>query len=449
MATQEMSDKTPFHLKENFAPVDKEVTGTDLAVTGEIPAELSGRFFRNGPNPKSGTSVHWFLGDGMIHGIRLRDGKAEWYRNRYVQTRALLEPDAEMIDEVGTVDRTIGVSNTHVVGHAGKILALVESSFPCEVTPDLETVGSYDFGGRLQSAMTAHPKMCPITGEMHFFGYGFFEPFLTYHRVTAGGELVQSEVIDVPGPTMIHDFAITDRHVIFMDLPIVFDFELALQGTMPYRWDDDYGARVGVMPRSTEQAAATGADVQWFEVEPCYVFHPMNAYVDTEDRVVVDTARYPKLWAGSSNDFEDHARLHRWSFDLSAGTVSETALDDRSFEFPRVAEHLTGLQNRFGYGAGLGGTALVKHDLQAGTSQTLEMGPDRLPGEAVFVPAENPESEDHGWLMTYVYDKAKDGSDFLLLDARDITAEPVAVVELPQRVPFGFHGSWIDDAQLS
>ncbi len=450
MATHVSSEKKPFHLKGNYAPVDTEVSATDLTVRGSIPEELSGRFLRNGPNPKSGTSAHWFLGDGMIHGIRLRDGRADWYRNRYVRTRAFLEPDAKLIGDDGTVDRTIGVANTHIVGHGGKILALVESSFPCEVSPDLDTIGSYDFEGRLDTAMTAHPKMCPVTGEMHFFGYGFFEPYLTYHRVSPDGRLVQSEAIDVPGPTMIHDFAITDRHVIFMDLPIVFDLELAMQGTMPYRWDDDYGARVGIMARSTDDVATGSADVRWFDVEPCYVFHPMNAYVDAEDRVVVDTARYRQLWRGSSSDFRDHATLHRWRFDLASGGVSENELDDRPMEFPRVAEHLTGLPNRFGYGAGgLDGTALVKYDLEAETSQLRELGPNGMPGEPVFVPAADPESEDHGWLMTYVYDKARDGSDFVLLDARDIDAEPVATVELPQRVPFGFHGSWIDDAGIA
>lgn len=449
MATQDLSEKTPFHLKGNYAPVDREVTGTDLTVTGTIPSELNGRYFRNGPNPKSGTSGHWFLGDGMIHGLRLRDGKAEWYRNRWVQTRPLNEPGVPMIDEMGTVDRTIGVNNTHVVGHAGKILALVESSFPCELSPDLETIGSHNFGGRLNTAMTAHPKMCPITGEMHFFGYGFFEPYLTYHRVSASGELVQSEAIDVPGPTMIHDFAITDRHVVFMDLPIVFDLDLAMKGSMPYRWDADYGARVGIMNRSTEETQASGADVRWFDVEPCYVFHPMNAFVDDQDRVVVDTARYETLWDKSADDFQSQSNLHRWAFDLGTGSVTETQLDDFPMEFPRIAEHLTGLPNRFGYGAGgPDGSSLTKYDLQAGTSQVRDLGPNGMPGEPVFVSAENPESEDHGWLMTYTYDKPSGTSQFLLLDARDITAEPVAVVDLPQRVPFGFHGSWLNDAEF-
>lgn len=465
MDTQEVSEKTPFHLKGNYAPVDREVSGTDLTVVGNLPQELSGRYVRNGPNPQSGTSPHWFVGDGMLHGIRLRDGKAEWYRNRWVKTRALLEPDARMRGDDGVVDRTIGVNNTHIVGHAGKILSLVESSFPCVVDPELETVGVHDFGGKLSTAMTAHPKICPVTGEMHFFGYDQFEPYLTYHRANAAGELVQTEVIDVMGPTMIHDFAITDRHVIFMDLPIVFDLEQAMAGRMPYHWDEEYGARVGVMARSTDDGTAAApssgsagpADVQWFEVEPCYVFHPMNAFVDADDRVVVDTARYRRMWDRSASDFNNDAYLHRWSFDLELGSVTEAQLDDRALEFPRIAEHLTGLVNRFGYGSsGSEGTALAKYDLQADSgagptdigAQIKDFGPNKMPGEPVFVPAENPQSEDHGWLMTYLYDKTTEGSEFVVLDARDITGEPVATVQLPQRVPFGFHGSWFDDAEF-
>jgi carotenoid cleavage dioxygenase len=245
-------ESLPAHLRGNYAPVKEEVTAFDLPVRGAIPPSLRGRYARNGPNPRTGQSPHWFMGDGMLHGIELRDGGAAWYRNRWVRTRAFLE-DARGVSAEGEVDLTVGVANTHVVAHAGRIFALVESSFPTEVTRELKTVGSFDFAGRLTTAMTAHPKICPRTGELHFFGYSFKPPFLTYHRADSAGRLVQSEVIDVPGPTMIHDFAITDRHVVFMDLPIVFDLELAMAGTMPYRWSDDYGARVGIVPRGRSE----------------------------------------------------------------------------------------------------------------------------------------------------------------------------------------------------
>ena len=443
--TDTAETKTPFHLRGNYAPVTAEVTAFDLAVEGALPPELSGRYLRNGANPKSGWSPHWFAGDGMIHGIELREGKASWYRNRWVQTKALENPGRRMIGDDGSVDRTIGVSNTHIIGHAGKILALVESSFPCELSPDLETIGVYDYDGKLTSAMTAHPKLCPVTGELHFFGYGFFEPYLTYNRVSPAGELVQSEPIDVTGPTMMHDFSITENHVIFMDLPVVFDLDKAMTGGMPYRWDDDYPARVGVMPRSN--GAHFGSDdVTWFDVDPCYVFHPMNSFESSPDTIVMDTARYPELWREDSG-FKNDAALHRWTLDLAGGTVSEQPLDDRDIEFPRVAESLVGLPNRYGYAVASFGdqNALVKYDLDGDTSVSHDFGDSQIPGEAVFVPREGSTAEDDGWLLAYVYDKPTNSSSFVVLDARGLAESPVATVQLPQRVPFGFHGSWIAD----
>src|SRR6266540_3114741 len=386
----------PFHLCGNYAPVKDEVTAFDLPVHGALPRELRGRYVRNGPNPKTGHSPHWFVGDGMLHGVELRDGRAVWYRNRWVRTRKFVE-DAPSIGPDGARDHTVGQANTHVIAHAGRILALVESSFPTEVTRELETVGCFDFGGRLTTAMTAHPKLCPRTGELHFFGYSYLPPYLVYHRADPDGRLVQSEVIEVPGPTMIHDFAITERHVVFMDLPVVFDLGLAMAGGMPYRWSDEYGARVGVMPRG-----GTNGDVRWF--------------------------------------------------DVATGRVREHALDDRAIEFPRCDGRRVGLPNRYGYAVDTGdgadrstGTSLIKYDLRAGASVAHDFGPGRIPAEPVFVPAAPAAGEDEGWVLTYVYDAARNGSDLVILDGADFAGKPVAAVALPQRVPFGFHGSWIPD----
>ena len=439
-------DSLPFHLRGNFAPVREEVTAFDLPVQGAIPRGLRGRYVRNGPNPKTGTSSHWFVGDGMLHGVELRDGRAAWYRNRWVRTRAFVE-DAKQLQPDFTRDLTVGVANTHVIAHAGRILALVETSFPTEVTPELDTIGCFDYQGRLSTGMTAHPKICPRTGELHFFAYNYMAPFLTYHRADAAGRLVQSDVIEVPGPTMIHDFAITDRHVVFMDLPIVFDLELAMAGTMPYRWSDEYGARLGVMARG-----GSSADVRWVEVAPCYVFHPLNAYEDEQGAVVMDVVRYPELWRARS-PAATAASLHRWRVDLGAGRVSEQPLDDRAIEFPRFDERQMGAPYRYGYvvytehGADRGiGTAVIKYDLRAGTSTSHDFGTGRIPAEPVFVPASAGAAEDEGWLLAYVYDAARDGSDLVILDAANVTGKPVATIALPQRVPFGFHGSWIPDA---
>ena len=440
-ATETVSQ--PFHLQGNFAPVREEVTAFDLPIQGAIPPALRGLYLRNGPNPKSGASPHWFLGDGMLHGVALQDGRARWYRNRWVRTRKFVE-DAPSFRPEGGFDLTVGLANTHVIEHAGRVLALVETSFPTEVTRELATVGCFDYGGKLTTGMTAHPKLCPTTGELHFFAYSFAPPFLTYHRADAAGRLVQSEVIEVPGPTMIHDFGITEHHVIFMDLPLVFDLELALAGTMPYRWSDDYGARLGVMPRG-----GSNADVRWFDIAPCYVFHPLNAYEDDQGGLVMDVVRYPELWRVGSSE-TPRASLHRWRVDLRAGRASEGPLDDRTVEFPRFDERRAGLAHRYGYAVERAlergaGTTLVKYDLRRGATTVHDFGTGHAPAEPVFVPASSTAGEDEGWLLSYVYDAARDSSDLVILDAADFTGKPVATVSLPQRVPFGFHGSWLPD----
>ena len=432
----------PFHLKGNYAPIQTEVTATDLPVTGSIPTDLDGRYLRNGANPITGESAHWFLGDGMIHGVRLRDGRAEWYRNRFVRTPFYSDPTKPVIDmESGQTDSADSKANTHVVAHAGRILCLEEGHVPYEITPELDTVGPHYFDGRLDGAFTAHPKLCPATGEMIGFGYGLMPPYLTYHRVSAAGELVESEQIEIPAPVMMHDFNVTANHVVFMDLPVVFDLELALAGTMPFVFRPDNGARLGVMDRAGGQGT-----VRWFDVDPCYVFHPVNAY-ETDDRLVVDVARYPQMWAENSN-FDDVACLWRWQIDLTTGTVAETQLDDRPIEFGRVADARVATDYRYGYAVATGDvadSAVVKYDMRSGSSVAHDFGRGRRPGEFVFAPRDGATAEDDGYLLGYVYDQAADSSDFIILDAADIGAEPLAVVGLPQRVPFGFHGSWIPE----
>ena len=434
-----MTDSTPFYLQGNFAPVSEERTAEGLPVEGALPEALRGRYLRNGPNPRSGDPGHWFGGDGMVHGIRLEGGQALWYRNRWVKGK-----QGELVRPDGTVDHEVALANTNVIGHAGRTFALVETSFPTELTDELDTIGPCDFEGRLTTSFTAHPKPCPTTGELHFFGYQFVPPWLTYHVLDAEGRLVRSEEIAVPGPTMIHDFAITDGHAIFMDLPICFAPELIAEGRFPYRWNDDYGARLGILPRG-----AAGREVKWFEIEPCYVFHPMNAF-EEGGRLVLDVARYASLWREGPESF-DPATLHRFTIDPAADKVSETPLDDRPVEFPRVDERRVGLPNRYGYAVenvadvGQQATKLVKYDLQTGACETHDCGTGS-PGEAVFVPETDGAGEDEGWVLTLVYEAGRDASDLVVLDARDFAAGPVATVRLPARVPFGFHGNWVPDA---
>jgi carotenoid cleavage dioxygenase len=438
----------PVYLAGHLAPVPDEIDAVDLPVEGALPPELTGRYLRNGPNPRPGEDPgHWFTGHGMIHGVRLRDGRAEWYRNRWVRTnelagRPFIRPD-------GTLDRTAVPANTHVLEHAGRLLALVENGFPYEITPELDTVGPCDFGGRLTSAMTAHPKCDPVTGDLHFFGYSPFPPHLLYHRLSAQGELVHSAEIPGAGPSMMHDFAITDRHALFLDLPVTFQIGLVGRG-MPYAWDDDYPARIGVME------LADPGPVRWFPIDPGYVFHVGGAHTDPRGRIVLDGCRYSPAdmavaWSrlggtetgpAAAAAALGVARLHRWTIDPAAGTVTESARDERPVEFPTLDDRLVGRPSRHLYT--VSESAIVHYD-EAGPVRAHELGPEVTAGEAVFVPAADDAAEDEGWLLSITTRRDGSASRLLVLDAGDVAGPPVATVTLPRGVPAGFHGSWIPD----
>ncbi len=444
-----------------MTPVPDEIDAVDLPVTGLLPPELCGRYFRNGPNPLPGEDIrHLLIGTGMLHGVRLRDGRAEWYRNRWTRTGRFA--GRPFIRADGTRDLTAVSANTHVMRHAGRILALVEVGFPYEVTPELDTVGPCDFDGRLTTAMTAHPKCDPATGELHFFGYGTRPPFLTYHRLDAAGRLVRSREIAVPAGTMMHDFAITEHHVVWLDLPVTFQPGL-IGKAMPYQWDEQYGARLGVMRHDRPDAA-----VRWFGIDPCYVFHVANAYEDAAGRIVLDAVRYSAaafngMWrivSGAANPAAAAAgagstRLHRWTLDPVTGTASEQPLDDRGVEFPTIDDTKVGRANSFVYtvadtytvrAAGVPGVAIVKYDTAGGTTTSHELDPGTAVGEAVFVPATGgTRREDDGWLISIATRRDGTASQLLVLDASNVTAGPVATVDLPRGVPSGFHGSWIAD----
>ncbi len=450
-ATSTDQTRLPFHMRQNYAPVMTEIDAFDLPIEGALPTDLNGRYIRNGANPKNGPTMHWFAGDGMLHGMRLRDGRAEWYRNRWVRTRSL--EGAERRDpQTGEADLTVGLANTHIVRHAGRIFALEEASLPNEISPELDTLGPYDFDGGLNTPFTAHPHVCAETGEMHFFGYELVTaPFVTYHVADATGRLIHSQPIDVPGPTMVHDFALSRNYAIFLDMPVVFDLGLAMSGTMPFEWREDYGARIGLLHRD---AARRGQQPRWFDVDLCYVFHIMNAWESDDGNVVhLDAGRHASMWKGSSDAFEP-SYLHRWSFDLRTGAVAEQQLDDVSHGFPRIDDRRTGLLNRFGWavgarpGSGVGmhdASNVFKYDLQTGARTMHDLGPNVSSGEPVFVPAGESAGEDEGYLMTFVHDSATGRSSFVVLDASDMSAPAIATVPLPQRVPVGFHGSWFAD----
>ena len=336
------------YLNHNFAPVRDEITTDTLKVIGELPANLSGMFVRNGPNPQWSPigKYHWFDGDGMLHGVRISNGQAT-YCNRYVRTKGwkieqeagkavwsgLLEPP-QMDNPHGGYKNT---ANTALVWHAGQMLALNEGGAPHAIKlPDLQTIGEYTYNNQLVSAFTAHPKVDPKNGEMMFFGYSFAPPYLQYSIVSAAGEIVKTVPIDLPMGVMMHDFAITENYTIFMDLPLTFSPERAQRGEPAMMFESDVydglrlrPSRFGIIPRHGDNS-----NIRWFESSPCYVFHTLNAYED-QDEIVLVACRMSSTSVLKADDSQtdpeaDIPRLHRWRFNLSTGKVQEEMLDDVS-----------------------------------------------------------------------------------------------------------------------
>ncbi|HEY9804665.1 MAG TPA: carotenoid oxygenase family protein [Leptolyngbyaceae cyanobacterium] len=449
------------YLEGNFAPVREEITTDALKVIGEIPPDLSGMFVRNGPNPQWTPigKYHWFDGDGMLHGVRLHNGKAT-YRNRYICTKGWqIEHEAGKAVWTGFMEPpqpdlpSKNTANTALIWHAGQLLALWEGGAPHAVrVPELETVGEHTYNDKLSSAFTAHPKVDPVTGEMMFFGYSFAPPYLHYSVVSAAGELLRTVPINLPMGVMMHDFAITENYTIFMDLPLTFSVERMKRGEPMLMFERDRPSRFGIIPRHGDNS-----QIRWFETPSCYVFHTLNAYEDKDEIVLIACRMSSTSVLGSTNtDFDaDIPRLHRWRFHLNTGKVHEETLDDVAAEFPRVNENHLGRPTQYGYAGKTAKSLLplfdgvIKYDFNNGKSQTHEYGKGCYGGEAVFVPRPDGTAEDDGWLVTYIYDNSEDSSELVVVNAQDVNSQPVARVLIPQRVPYGFHGTWVSEEQLN
>ncbi len=445
-----------------FAPVSTEVTAFDLPITGTLPPELNGRWLRNGPNPigrvDNPLRHHWFIGDGMVHGLRLRDGTAEWYRNRWVRSDTVADHLGEPRPSgPANGGRTGFGPNTNVGGFAGRTWAMVEGgTTPTELSYELETIGRSDFDGTLQAAFSAHPKYDPSTGELHAMTYCWPDlvDHLQYVVVGSNGQVTKTIDIPVSDMPMVHDISITEKWVVVYDLPVTLRMDMLSEGfTIPMGWNPEHPARVGLLSRAATDASA----IVWCDVAPCFVFHPLNAYDDLDGKVVIDLCRYERLFErdllGPFSD-DPAPTLDRWVIDPVTRRVSEQRIDDRAHEFPRHDPRVGLRPHRFGYTATIDASSpaihgpICKTDVTTGEVIEHDFGSLRGGAEPVFVPREGSAAEDDGWILCLVHDAATSGAELHVIDASDFASDPVATITLPQRVPAGFHGNWVSDASV-
>lgn len=432
-------------------PAAGETTTENLAVTGTLPPELDGRYLRIGPNPvhRDTRGHHWFIGDGMVHGIRLHGGQALWYRNRYVRSRKVADATGLPMAP-GPHRGRFDTVNTAIVPLAGAAWALVEAgSAPVRLDHALDQQAYDDFGGTLEGAYSAHPHRDPVTGELHAITYKGNEPDAVRHVVVDAAGRVRRELrIPIAHGPMVHDCALTQRYVVIFDLPVTFSMKSMLSGqAFPYRWNPAHPARIGLLPKD-----GTAADVVWIAVDPCFVFHTANAHDAPDGTVVIDLVAYDRMFDGSTHGPASNPRgLERWTLDPVARTVVRRVIDTAPQEFPRIDDRLSTLPHRFIYTLGVpdaftpqivGATHLFKHDMQTGERQRHDFGAGHVPGEFVFVPRHAAAAEDDGWLVGLVVDVPANATDLVVLAADRFEGAPVATVHIPHRVPVGFHGNW-------
>ena len=468
------------------APVRIETHIPDLEVTGTIPLELDGAFIRNSADhayPPMFEDDLFLNGDGMLHKVTVKDGRAS-LTTRYVETEKLkLERAAHRVlfgayrnmftDDAAVAGADRSTANTSVVWHGGKLLALKEAARPVEIDPaTLTTIGIHDFGGALTSdTFTAHPKIDPATGEMVAFGYftrTVADNIIEIYFIDAAGTLTRTERIEAPYPSMVHDCLLSENYIVFTICPMVCDWERVKAGAPFFHWDDRLPTRVGVVSRQP------GAAVRWFTAPRAVMeTHTFNAWEEAKsekgsllhlDHFITQTgwlSQFPDINNPAAR--EEPPFAYRWTLDLESDGEGfiQTRLFDRVGEMPMIDLRFATRQTRhFWFGTsntdlgpllpvgpkGPPFTSLGHFDAATGALDYYFAGPDSSPEEPVFIPRGSDEGD--GWLIAMVGRRAENRTDCVILDARNLGAGPIATIKFPCRVHEGFHGIWIPGADL-
>nr|WQF66837.1 carotenoid cleavage dioxygenase CCD4.1 [Verbascum giganteum] len=479
-------------LVDNFAPVDELPPTACEVVKGSLPSSLDGIYIRNGPNPPiiPRGPYHLFDGDGMLHSIRISQGKAT-FCSRYVKTykysveRKIGYPvfvspfstfnngfSASMARVIVlTIARVLltgcldprpngfGTANTSLALFGGHLFALCESDLPYAIKVssdgDISTLHRHDFyTGDPLLRMTAHPKVDHETGQVFAFRSNISSPYLTFFRIDSSGKKGPDlPIFSMKGASLVHDFALTKNYVIFPDAKVELNAMEITRGRSPIVVNDAKVPRLGILRRD----AVDESEVLWIEVPELNMSHCINAWEeDCDNRIVLIVFN---VLSGLDTLYLFESSLEKITIDLKMKEVQRQPLSTENLELGVINPAYARKKNRYVYASIISQTpkaaGVIKLDLERHSGNctvgSRMYGERCYGGETYFVPREhdNPTAEeDDGYLVTYMHNENSNESWFLVMNAKSPTLDIVATVRLPRRVPYGFHGLFVRETEL-
>ena len=466
------------YLQNAWTPLREEVNATDLQLlAGVVPQDLDGIYLRNTQNPvfPALERYHPFDGDGMLHMVSFAQGQVA-YRNRFIATKGLgaelergqrlwaglmEDPALSQRPGWGAHGAIKDASSTDVVVHAGRALT---TYYQCgegyRLDPQtLEQQGIPSWSPL--DGISAHCKVDEHNGELLFFNYSKHAPYMHYGVVDRNDKLVHYVPVPLPGPRLPHDMAITENFAILNDFPLFWDPELLKLGKHVVRFHRDLPSRFAVIPRRGQPE-----DIRWFEAEPTFVLHFLNAY-EEGDEIVLDgyfqDEPMPRNFDGAPAGYERMmsyldqykmgTHLHRWRFNLRTGKTTEQRLDERVLEFGMFNQRYATRPYRYAYSAvQVPGLFLfngyVKHDLQTGESWQITLPEGQFASEAPFAPRLGATAEDDGYLVSFITNENTQRSEVVLIDCQRFAEGPVCRIALPHKLCSGTHACWASGSDL-